>query len=304
MSGGEVDLGGVLVGAGHPCYVIAELGINHNGSLVDAEKLVDVAAFAGCQAVKLQKRSADFYTAEELARPLESPFGTTRGDYVRARELGRQAYVDLSRYAAAKGLQFTASCWDLQALDDVIAWVDPPWLKIASAVLTWKPELRDPLLRAHARTGKPLVISTGMCDLLAVENAIAILEDEWDTSRHGRIVLLACTSTYPAADDDLHLRTIGTLRDWFGVPVGWSGHERGLTPSLWAVARHGACALERHITLDRTSFGSDQAASLEPPGICRLVRDIRIGEKADGSGEKVIRESEIPVRAKLARGIR
>jgi N-acetylneuraminate synthase len=289
-----VTLGSKLVGPGQPCYAIAELGINHGGSLVTAEKLIDAAAYAGAQAVKLQKRSADYYSAEELARPLESPYGTTRGDYVRAREFGEQAYRDLNRYARAKGLHFTASCWDLQALDDIMTWTNPPWLKIASAALTWPSSVRDPLLRAHAATGLPLVVSTGMCDLTQIDEAVSML----DTTR---LVLLACTSTYPCEDDETNLNTIETLRARYGVPIGWSGHERGLTPTVWAVARHHACIVERHITLDRAAFGTDQAASLEPGGFARLIRDIRIGERADGSAEKRCLPSEEPIRAKLRR---
>jgi N-acetylneuraminate synthase len=303
---GAVNLGGILVGDGQPCAIVAELGINHGGCVTTAEKLIDVAAYAGAQAVKLQKRSASFYSAEELARPLDSPYGTTRGDYVRAREFGEQAYRDLSRYAQAKGLQFTASCWDLQSLDDVMSWCSPPWLKVASAVLTWPAKVRDPLLRAHAQTGLPLVVSTGMCDLEDVDDALTVLTSEW-ARQPGTcftapgLVLLACTSTYPCEDHETNLNTIETLRRRYHVPVGWSGHERGLTPTLWAVARHKAAVIERHITLDRASFGSDQAASLEPPGFARLIRDIRIGERADGSAEKRVLDSEKPVRAKLAR---
>lgn len=304
----EVSLGGIRVGDGHPAFVIAEGGINASGSVLTCEKMIDAAAYAGAQAFKLQRRSPDFYSAEELARPLESPFGSTRGDYVRAREFGEQAYRDLSRYAAAKGLQFTASCWDLQALDDVMAWCSPPWLKIASAVLTWPSKVRDPLLRAHAQTGLPLVVSTGMCDLSAIDEALDVLHATWATEprtcfQPPGLVLLACTSTYPCPDDEVNLNTIETLRARYGAPVGWSDHTRGIAVPTWAVARHHACMVEKHLTLDRASFGSDQSSSLEPPGLARMVRDIRIGEKADGSAEKRCLESELPFRAKLARKV-
>lgn len=301
-----IDLGGVLVGAGQPAYIIAEGGINHAGSVLIAEKLIDAAAFAGAQCFKIQKRTVDaVFTPEDLARPRESPFGTTNGDLKRGLELGRQAYVDLARYAKAKGLAFTASCWDLQALDDVMSWCDPPFLKIASAVLTWPTSIRDPLLRAHAQTGKPLVVSTGMSDDRQIGEALDVLYAAWATepttafSAPG-LVLLACTSTYPAEDHELNLRTIEGLRARYGVPVGWSGHERGIATTVAAVAL-GASIVERHITLDRTSYGSDQASSLEPPGFCKLVRDIRAVERAMGSDEKRCLPSEEPVRQKLQR---
>ena len=300
-----VNLGGILVGDGHPCYVLAELGINHGGSVVTAEKMIDAAAYAGAQGVKIQKRGANYYSAEELARPLESPYGTTRGDYVRARELGRQAVIDLARYAQAKGLQFTASCWDLESLDDVMSWCEPPFLKVASAVLTWPASIRDPLLRAHAQANRPIVMSTGMSDLTQIDEAIAVLENEWQTGhtlwKYGPgIVLLGCTSTYPCEDAEINLRTMHTLRERYGVPVGWSHHDRSIATSVAAVAM-GSCMIERHLTLDRTLFGSDQSSSIEPGGFARMVRDVRVAERAMGSAEKRVLASEIPVRAKLAR---
>jgi N-acetylneuraminate synthase len=291
-----VDLGGVLVGDGQPAYIVAELGINHSGSVVTAEKLIDAAAYAGAQAVKLQKRTVDVvYPKHVLDAPRESPWGTTTREQKYGLELGERAYRDLARYARAKGLAFTASCWDEGALDDVLEWTSPPWLKIASAVLTWEPGVRDPLLRAHRSTRLPLVVSTGMCALSTIAEALEVL------ACPERIVLLACTSTYPCDDDEINLRTIGTLRDAFDLPVGYSGHERGVGPSVWAVARHHACMVERHITLDRASYGSDQAASLEPKGFNLLVRDIRNGERVDGSDVKRVLPSEEPVREKLRR---
>lgn len=293
-----VDLGGVLVGDGQPAYVCAEIGLNHNGSVLNAEKLIDAAASAGCQAVKLQKRTLDVcFTPEQMAAPRESPWGSTVGEYKRAVELDRQAYVDLARYARGKGLAFTASCWDERALADVVSWVDPPWIKIASASVT-----DHDLLRAYARTGQPLVMSTGMSTMDEVRAAWMTIQDT-QIRLIGRpaLVLLACTSTYPCEEHEINLRQIETLRAAFPcTPIGYSGHERGIATTV-AAATLGACFVERHITLDRTMWGTDHAASLEPPGLARMVRDIRTVERAMGDGVKTRLASEEPIRAKLRR---
>lgn len=292
-----VNLGGILVGEGQPAYICAELGINGNGDVRIYEQMIDAAARAGAQAVKLQKRTIDLvYTPEELASPRESPWGKTFREQKEGLELDRDAYVHLAAYAKERGLVLTASCWDEGALGDVVKWIDPPWLKIASASIT-----DHMLVQAYAWTGKPLVMSTGMSTLDEIDSAIGQIESVWGKLNvEPGLVLLACTSTYPCDDSEINLLTIDTLRETFGLPVGYSGHERGIATTVAAVAL-GACCVERHLTLDRTMYGSDQAASLEPQGFIRLVRDIRAVEKALGDGVKRRLVSEEPVRRKLRR---
>jgi N-acetylneuraminate synthase len=288
MSGGTVEIGGKTVGIGRPCFVIAEIGINHNGSVETAKRLIDAAVNAGCDAVKFQKRTVEVvYTREELDRPRESPFGTTNRDVKLALELDRDAYDEISRYCAAKGILWFASCWD-EASVDFIAAYGPPCFKIASACLT-----DDSLLIHHRRAGKPILLSTGMSTMEEIRHAVEVLGKDG-------LILLHCTSTYPCRPADLNLRVIDLLRREFGVPVGYSGHEVGLQTSVAAVTL-GACVLERHVTLDRAMWGSDQAASVEPHGVSHLVRDIRVVEQAMGDGEKRVLETERIVLAKLRR---
>jgi N-acetylneuraminate synthase len=277
-----------LVGPGGPIFVVAEIGINHNGELELARQLIEAAATAGCDAVKFQKRSVDVvYTAEELARPRESPFGSTNGDLKRGLEFGDEEYRAIAAICGEHGLLWFASCWD-EASVDFIAHFDPPCFKIASASLT-----DTDLLRNHRRHGKPILLSTGMSTLAEIDAAVATLGTE-------DLILLHTTSTYPTTIDELNLRTIDTLAERYDVPVGYSGHEVGLAPSV-AAAALGACVIERHITLDRAMWGSDQAASVEPQGVQRLVRDIRAIERALGDGVKRVHESELEVRDKLRR---
>lgn len=293
-----VHLGGIPCGDGHPAYICAEIGINANGDVLLAEKLIDAAAYAGAQAVKLQKRTVEaVYSAEELAKPRESPWGTTTREQKEGLEFGEREYRGLARYAAARGLVLTASCWDTQALDDVMAWIDPPWLKIASASIT-----DHALLRAYAGTGRPLVMSSGMSTEAEIALAVGVVQDaQIRLTGTASLVLLACTSTYPCEDEEINLRTIETLREWWPrTPIGYSGHERGIATTVAAVAL-GACFIERHITLDRAMYGSDQAASLEPAGFARMVRDIRAVECAMGDGVKRRLPSEEPIAAKLRR---
>lgn len=285
----RVNLGGWTVGAREPCYVVGEIGLNHNGSVLIASRLIEIAAAAGAQAVKLQKRTlSTCFTREQLAAPRESPWGSTVGEYKRAVELGREQYQELARHATMLGIKLTASCWDLGALDDVCSWIAPAWLKIASASLT-----DHRLLRAHRRAGLPLVLSTGMSTIEEIDAAVEVLGTD-------DLVLLHCTSTYPSRPEEIDLECIATLRERYRVPVGYSGHERGIATTV-AAATLGACLVERHITLDRTMWGTDHAASLEPAGLERLVRDIREVERARGDGVKRRWPSEEPFRAKLRR---
>lgn len=284
----SVHIGHRRVGPGHPTFIVAEIGINHNGSLDLAKRLIDAAQASGCDAVKFQKRTVGVvYAAEELARPRESPFGATNGDLKRGLEFGLDAYAEIDRHCRSAGMPWFASCWDPLSVE-FIEKFDVPCFKIASASLT-----DDALLAQHRRTGRPVLLSTGMSTLEQVDHAVDILGDE-------RLVVLHCTSAYPSKVDELNLRVIPALIERYRVPVGYSGHEVGLYTSLAAVAL-GACVIERHITLDRTLWGSDQAASVEPGGMARLVKDIRAVEAALGDGIKKVYDSEMPVRDKLRR---
>jgi N-acetylneuraminate synthase len=283
-----VRIGDREVGPGQPAFVIAEIGINHNGDVALAKKLIAAAASSGCDAVKFQKRTVDVvYSKEELARPRESPFGETNGDLKHGLEFGEAEYAEIDAFCRSLAIPWLASCWD-EASVDFIEQFDPPCYKIASACLT------DAGLLRHTRaTGRPIVLSTGMSSIEEVDSAVEVL---------GRddLVLAHTTSTYPSAIDELDLRVIPTLAERYDVPVGYSGHEVGLPTTLAAIVL-GACLVERHITLDRAMWGSDQAASVEPHGISRLVRDIRAVETALGDGVKRVWDSELPVREKLRR---
>ena len=283
-----VRIGDHMVGDGLRCFIVAEIGINHNGSMEIAKKLIDVASLAGCDAVKFQKRTVDVvYTAEELAKPRENPFGPTNGDLKRGLEFGQREYEEIDAYCRDKKILWYASCWDEGAVD-FIEQFNPPCYKIASASLT-----DDNLLRHHRRYGRPIIVSTGMSTLEEIDHAVDVL---------GRddLVVLHCTSTYPSQVEELNLCAIRELNHRYGVPTGYSGHEVGLAPSVGAAAL-GACMIERHITLDRAMWGSDQAASVEWQGFWRLVKDIRALERAMGDGVKRVYPSELPIIKKLRR---
>lgn len=285
----SVRIGRHEVGTGLPVYVIAEIGLNHNGELDLAKRLIDVAAEAGCQAVKFQKRTPELATPEHMKDvPRETPWGTMSYlDYRRRVELSRDDYLEIARYADLRGLDWFASPWDepsVAFLDEL----DVPVFKVASASVT-----DVPLLRAIAATGKPVILSTGMSTLEEIDRAVVTL----GTSQ---LLLMHATSSYPMPAEEANLRTIDTLALRYPVPVGYSGHERGLQISLAAVAL-GAVAVERHITLDRAMWGSDHAASLEPQGLEHLVRDIRIIETAMGDGVKRVFPGEEAPKAKLRR---
>jgi N-acetylneuraminate synthase len=284
----EIKLGNVIVGDGYPCYVVAEIGINHNGDIDVAKKLIDVAVAANCQAVKFQKRTVNIvYSVEELARPRESPFGVTNGDLKHGLEFGLEEYREIDHYCREKGIAWFASCWD-EASVDFIDQFDVPCYKIASASLT-----DDNLLRYTRAKGRPVLLSTGMSTLEQIDHAVEVLGKK-------DLILLHTCSTYPAEYSELNLRVITALRERYGVPVGYSGHETGLSTTISTVAL-GACIVERHITLDRAMWGSDQAASVEPQGFMRLVRDIRLVEMGLGDGIKRVIEREVPIMKKLRR---
>ena len=285
-----VRIGSRLVGAGQSTLVVAEIGINHNGSLDLAKRLIEAAAGAGCDAVKFQKRTVDLvYSALELQRPRESPFGATNGDLKRGLELGRDAYAEIDRHCRRLGLLWFASCWDPASVE-FMEQFDPPCHKVASACLT-----DDVLVAAQRRTGRAMLLSTGMSSLDEIDHAVSV-------AGRDRLVLLHCTSAYPATVSELNLRVIPKLVARYGVPVGYSGHEVGLYTTLAAVSL-GACLVERHFTLDRTMWGTDQVASVEPQGMARLVKDIRAVEAALGDGIKRVYSSELPAREKLRRTV-
>jgi N-acetylneuraminate synthase len=284
----EVKIGDRLIGGRHPCYIIAEIGINHNGDLDIAKQLIDIAVSAGCDAVKFQKRTIDVvYTAEELARPRDNPFGPTNGDLKRGLEFGAEQYAAIDAYCRAQKIAWFASCWD-EASVDFIDQFNPPAYKIASASLT------DDNLLAHTRAkGRPVILSTGMSSLEQIDHAVRILGKQ-------DLVILHSSSTYPAHYEELNLRVIPVLQAQFAVPIGYSGHETGIASTVAAVAL-GACMVERHLTIDRAMWGSDHAASLEPNGMTRVVRDIRLIETAMGDGVKRVLDRERPVIEKLRR---
>ena len=276
------------IGDGHPCYIVAEIGINHNGSVEQAIKLIAAAKEAGCNAVKFQKRTVDVvYSAEELAKPRESLFGHTNGDLKRGLEFGQKEYETIDDYCQSVGMTWFASCWDKRAVY-FIQDFDPPYYKIASASLT-----DDDLLRFIRAPGEPIILSTGMSTLEQIDHAVDVLGKD-------DLILLHCCSAYPAYNNELNLRAIPALRERYGVPVGYSGHELSTASTVAAVAL-GACMVERHITLSRELWGSDQSASLEPSELNELVRDIRFVESALGDGVKRVMEREIPVMQKLRR---
>ena len=278
------------IGDGHPCYIVAEIGINHNGSLDTALDMISAAKAAGCDAVKFQKRTVDLvYTSEELAKPRESVFGHTNGDLKRGLEFDKPEYDAIDKQCKLLGIDWFASCWDTAALMFIFWLYDPPFYKIASACLT-----HDDLLSVTREIGKkPIILSTGGSTLEQIDHAVEILGKD-------DLILLHCNASYPAYNDELNLRTITTLKRRYGLPVGYSGHELAIATTVAAVAL-GACVVERHITLDRSMWGSDQQASLEPHEFAELVRDIRFVEAAMGDGVKRVYEREVAVMQKLRR---
>jgi N-acetylneuraminate synthase len=285
-------LGTRTIGEGHPTYLIAEIGINHNGSVDIARRLIDAAADAKCDAVKFQKRTPDLCVPpHQRDQVRDTPWGLmTYLDYRHRMEFGVEEYQILVEHCRSRSIDWLTSCWD-EAAVDFIEWFDPIGYKIPSAALT---DLL--LLQRLKQTGRPLILSTGMSTMHQIEQAVALL---------GTKDLLIChtTSTYPCPLEELNLRMIETIRSRFDCPVGYSGHEVGLATSLAAVCL-GARLIERHITLDRAMWGSDQAASVEPHGFERLVNYIRDVEAAMGDGVKTVYTSERAVMQKLRRSDR
>lgn len=276
----EVKFGNRLIGDGHPAYIIGEIGINHNGSLDVAKKLMYRAKDAGMDAVKFQKRTPEICVPEHQRGLLrETPWGLiTYLDYRYKVEFGLEEYQEIDRYAKEIGIDWFASSWDVPSLEFMEKF-NPVTHKLPSALLT-----DHELLRAYKATGKPLIISTGMSTLDEIQVAMDIMGED-------NLILCHTTSSYPCPPEELNLRMIGTLKSMYRCPIGYSGHEVGLVPSAVAVAL-GACLVERHITLDRAMWGSDQAASVEPQGMEQLVKYIRVTEAGLGDGVKKVYDSE------------
>ena len=269
-------------------FIIAEIGINHNGDIEIAKKLIDVAVISGCDAVKFQKRTVEeVYTKEELDKYRESPWGTTNREQKLGLEFGKNEFDIIDEYCNEKNIEWFASAWDTKS-QLFLRNYDLKYNKIASAMLPVKP-----LTELIAEEGKYTFISTGMCEMHEIEDVVNIFNKAGCPFE-----LMHTVSTYPMKDEDANLKVMETLRNKFGCKVGYSGHEVGLQISLAAVAL-GATSIERHITLDRTMYGSDQAASIEPSGIMKMVRDIRIIETAMGNGVKSVLKAEIDIKNKL-----
>ena len=286
----ELRIGNRLVGDGHPAYVIAEIGINHNGDLNIAKRMIDAAVHAGADAVKFQKRTPNVATPPEQQHQMrETPWGyITYLEYRYKVEFNEEQYSEIDSYCQQRGIPWMVSVWDEPSVE-FMEQFDTPAYKIPSASLT-----DFNLIRKARATGKPLVLSSGMSTLEQIKMGVAIAGEE-------NLLMMHCTSTYPCEPEELNLRVVETLRREFpNVPIGYSGHEVGLVPSAVAVA-FGACMVERHLTLDRAMWGSDQAASVEPGGFERLVKYIRVTEASLGDGVKKVYQSEKSSMHKLRR---
>lgn len=269
-------------------FIIAEVGINHNGDLQIAKKLIDVAVFVGCDAVKFQKRTVDkVYSKEELDRPRESPWGKTNRDQKLGLEFGRKEYDEIDRYCKEKGMPWFASAWDIDS-QLFLRQYNLKYNKVASAMLA-----HINLLDLIAEEKKYTFISTGMSTLEQIDKAV-----EKFNKAGCPFELMHCKSTYPMDDEDANLASISTLKERYKCKVGYSGHEVGLAVSYAATAL-GITSLERHITLDRAMYGSDQAASVEPIGLYSLIGAVRKIEKAIGDGKICVQPKEVPIALKL-----
>jgi len=285
----EITIGKRKIGDGHPIYMVAEIGINHNGDVEIAKALIDVAARHGMNAVKFQKRTPELCVPpDQRGHMRETPWGyITYLDYRYKVEFGQEEYAEIDRHCKQVGIPWFASVWDEPSVD-FLEQFNPICYKIPSASLT------DHSLLRHVReTGRPMILSTGMSTMQQIEEAVKVAGEQ-------DLVITHATSTYPCDPEELNLKMIGTLRENFACPIGYSGHEVGLIPSVVAVSL-GACMVERHITLDRAMWGGDQAASVEPGGVERLVKYIRVTEQALGDGVKQVYASELPSLRKLRR---
>jgi len=286
----EIKIGNRMVGDGHQAYVIAEIGINHNGDLGIAKQMIDAAVHSGADAVKFQKRTPEVCTPPEQQKQMrETPWGyITYLDYRYKVEFSEEQYKEIDRYCKEKKIDWMVSVWDEQSVDFMEKF-DTPAYKVPSASLT-----DHNLLKYTRKTGKPVIISTGMSTMDQIKRGVDAVGDD-------NLLIMHCTSTYPCEPEELNLKMIETLRAKFPKnPIGYSGHEVGLVPTALAVAL-GACSVERHLTLDRAMWGSDQAASVEPLGFEKLVKYIRVTEASLGDGVKKVYESEKGSLKKLRR---
>ena len=284
----EIKIGNKFIGDGHPVFVVAEIGINHNGSLDIAKKLIEGAKAAGVDAVKFQKRTPEICVPkDQWYVERETPWGRmTYIDYRHKVEFKKENYTAIDKFCKEKNITWFASCWDEEAVD-FMKQFNVPIYKTASASLT---DIH--LLEKHKQLNKPVIVSTGMSTIEEIENAVKIFENK-------NILVAHSTSSYPCHNNELNLKMISILRQKYpSIPIGYSGHETGLAPT-WAAVALGANFVERHITLDRAMWGSDQAASVEVNGFNRLVRNIRDIEIALGDGVKRVYQSELGAREKL-----
>ena len=272
-------------------YIIAEIGINHNGDIKIAKKLIDIAKVAGCDVVKFQKRNPDICVPEHQKSVMrDTPWGRmTYLEYKYKVEFNKEEYDDIDSYCKHRDIQWSASPWDLDSLEFLTQY-DIPFIKIPSALLT---DLE--LIKESTKTGKKIIISTGMSTIEEVDDAVNII---LKTNSKTKFAVLHCNSSYPAPNNDLNLNCIQTLQQRYNCEVGYSGHEFGLTTTIATICL-GATIIERHITLDRTMWGTDQMCSVEPQGLIKLVRGIKELQGALGDGKKVVTETEKPIRDKL-----
>jgi N-acetylneuraminate synthase len=285
----KVKLGKRFVGDGYPVYITGEIGINHNGDINIAKELIDAAVEAGCDAVKFQKRTPELCVPPEQREKMRhTPWGyISYMEYREKVEFSQNEFAEIVDYCREKNIDWQASAWDQPSVD-FLEQFDPIVHKVASASLT-----DSSLLKRMRSTGRPIILSTGMSQMEQIKAAVDLLGTE-------DLILAHCTSTYPCPPKELNLRMIDTLRDLYPCPIGYSGHEVGLPTTVAAVVL-GASLVERHITLDRAMWGSDQAASIEPGGLRRLVKYIRVVEESLGDGIKAVYESEKPSLEKLRR---
>jgi N-acetylneuraminate synthase len=270
-------------------YIIAEIGINHNGDLNIAKRLIDIAALSGCDAVKFQKRNPDVCVPEHQKNVMrDTPWGTmTYLEYKYRVEFEKEEYDEIDRYCIEKGIKWSASPWDMDSLEFLMQY-DLPFIKLPSAMLT-----NNELVEACAKSGKKLILSTGMSTEEEIDVAVALIRKHTEN-----FAILHCNSTYPAPIAELNLSTIETLKNKYKCEVGYSGHEFRIGTTVAAVYL-GATILERHITLDRTMWGTDHLSSVEPQGLIKLVKGVRELEEAFGDGIIQVTESEKPIRTKL-----
>jgi len=286
----KIRVGERFIGDGEPAFIIAELGINHNGSVEIAKKMIDGAVFSGCSAVKFQKRTPEICVPKDqwdIQR--DTPWGRMSYiDYRRKVEFNKEKFTELVAYCKQKNITWFASCWDENAFE-FIRQYNPPVYKIASPCLT-----DHELLEMHRELNKPVILSTGLSTMKEITDAVNILDLK-------KLLIAHSTSSYPCKNEELNLNMIKTLKEKYPfTPIGYSGHETGLAPT-WAAVALGASFVERHITLDRAMWGTDQAASVEILGMMRLVSNIRDIEASLGDGIKKVYESELSARKKLRR---